>query len=125
MSVGKIISKQINTIDPMAFFTWGSSDLVAFPENENDRGALRWKVRNCRTFKGTAFVKVTLDFSDTYSVKLYKHKNYTKALRAKVLEGTFNEADLERVIDERSDVYVDQLVQAIDDMLGEETKKGK
>jgi len=119
MSVGKIISRQINTIDPMAFFAWGSSDLVAFPENENDLGALRWKVRNCRTFKGTAFVKVTLDFDDTYNVKLYKHRNYTKALRAKVLEGTFKETDLERVIDVRSDVYVDQLVQTIDDMLGE------
>lgn len=119
ISVANIIAKQINTMDPMAFFAWGSSDLQGYSETKVDMGALRWKVRNCRTFKGTAFVKVTLDFDDTYSVKLYKHRNYTKALRAKVMDDTFKESDLEKVITQHKGIYVDQLIETIDNMLGE------
>jgi hypothetical protein len=104
----------------MAFFAWGSTDLIGFPATETDSGALRFKVRNCATFRGTAYIKVTLEGDDTYTVKLYKHRNYTKSLRRKVLEGTFEQSDLERIINEVKGVYAEDLVNVIDDLCGEE-----
>jgi len=121
MSVAQTIAKQINGMDPMAFFAWGTSELTAFSESEDDLGALRFKVRNCRNFRGTAFIKVTLDFSDTYTVSLYKHKNITKSIKAKMLEGDwkYDEKDFINEISTEKDVYFDQLVTVIDKIVGE------
>ena len=122
MNVAEIIAFQIKTIDPLAFFSWGTTDLTEFSPTEEHLGALRFKVRNFVTFKGSAFVRVTLNFDDTYTVKLYKHRNYTKTLRTKVLEDNYSPKDLERIITELSGIYADQLVPTIDTILGERTK---
>ena len=114
------IIHQIKSIDSVALMCWGSSDFTIVNGGESHLGGLRFVVRNCRTFKGTAFVKVTLDFNDTYTVKLYKHKRLTKKLRTKFIDDPdFKPADFENVIGEVSGVYNDMLVDIIDSLTGE------
>ena len=116
LTVANTIKFQINTLDPMAFFAWGTKDLVGYPASDTDLGALGFSVRNCPNIKGVGHVKITLNFDDTYTVKVYKLKNYTKKLREAVLNG--EEVDLETIIDQGSYVYADQLVKLIDGIVG-------
>jgi hypothetical protein len=120
-TTAKTIIQQINGLDPMAFSAWGTSALTSFSCSEDDLGSLRFTVRNCSNFKGTAFIKVTLDFNDTYTVRLYKHRNHTKALKAKMLadEFVYTEDEFINVLAQESGVYFDQLVDTIDRIVGE------
>lgn len=116
IEIANTIKYQINTIDPRAFWAWGTSDLVGYPASDEDLGALGFRVRNVPNIKGVANVKITLEGNDTYTIKVYKLKNFTKTLRAKVLAG--EEVNLETVIEEVSDVYAEDLVRFIDKILG-------
>lgn len=114
--VANTIKYQINTLDPKAFWAWGTTDLVGYPETDKDLGALGFRVRNVPNIKGIASVKITLEFNDTYTVKVYKIKSFTKSLREKVLAG--EEVDFETVIKLIPDVYAAELVSVIDGILG-------
>ncbi len=118
--LAQTIINQIKATDFWALGSWGSSNYLALPENDKNYGGLRFEVRNCRTFKGKAFVRVELDFNDTYTVKLYKIKNLTAKLKRELwAKPEFDPKDMEVVIGEHKDVYNDQLVQIIDSLTGE------
>ena len=118
--LAETIIAQIRALDRVALMCWGSSDFLVMTESEKNLGGLRFTVRNCRTFKGTAFVKVMLDFNDTYTVTLYKQKRLTKKLRTKFIDDPdFKPADMFDIIGEVSGVYNDMLVDIIDGLTGE------
>lgn len=116
ISVAKTISYQINTLDPRAFFTWGAHDLLGIPESNENLGALEFKTRNIPNFRGTVFINISLEGNDTYTVEAFKRKNFTKKLREKILNG--EDVDLKKQLALVKDIYADQLVSIINEILG-------
>ena len=110
------IKKQINGTDRWAFGAWGTTDMYGIPASDENLGALVFKVSNNPKTKGRANVEITLEYNDLYTVRVYKLKNYTKAMKAKVLAG--EEVNLEKEVERVEGVYFDQLVDVIDGILG-------
>lgn len=116
ITVAKTISYQINTLDPRAFFAWGAHDLLGIPESSENLGSLEFKARNIPNFRGRVFVNISLKGNDTYTIEVFKRKNFTKKLREKILNG--EDVELKKELALVKDIHADQLVSIIDGILG-------
>ena len=70
-----ILTQIINLTEWAVTASWGWKDAAAIVEEENSLGALTFLV-NGRLHKGT--VKVSLQYNDLYTIKLYDHKRSPK-----------------------------------------------
>jgi hypothetical protein len=105
-STPQIILNQINTMDKRAFWAWGSKKFVGSANDSKSLGWLEFTATNCPNTK-SARVRITLEYNDTYTVKVYN----IRKIRGK--------ADYkESVLCEASDVYFDTLIDTIDDIVG-------
>ena len=70
-----ILTQIINLTQWAVTASWGWKDAAAIGEEENSLGALSFRV-NGRIHKGS--VKVSLQYNDLYTIKLYDNKFNTK-----------------------------------------------
>jgi len=109
MNVPETIIEQLNSMDPRALWAWGAKDLVgtSTPSKQDCFGYLMFKTSNCPKVVNGTRIKITLEFNDTYTVKCFT----VRKIRGK--------ADYkETIIAEEKDVYFDQLIPVIDNMVG-------
>jgi len=116
IEVAKTIQYQIKVLDKLALISWGAKDFLGFPETEKELGALQFSVRNVPAFKGIGYVKISLNGNDLYDIEVYKKRNITKKVKDKLLNG--DDVELKKTISSKNDVYVEDLVNTIDNLLG-------
>ena len=93
LTVAKIILDQIKTIDRCALMAWGAKQFVGTDDT------IQFKTSGMVKWKGT--VAITLNASDLYDVKFFKIRKF--------------EITNEEVV---SDVFVEDLVNVIDEKVG-------
>ena len=71
----KILAQIMNLTEWAVPASWGMKDTAPIGEEENSLGALSFRV-NGRIHKGS--VKVSLQYNDLYTIKLYDNKFNTK-----------------------------------------------
>jgi hypothetical protein len=91
------IRNQINQQSPMALMSYGATNFIASPENNEQRAALHFKVRG---YKHKGHIKIALAWNDTYTIKAMKVRK--------------GEA---KVCDSYDNVYCDQLIEILDTMI--------
>lgn len=94
MTKGKTILDQLIAMDKMAVWAWGSHKFIVI---EN---GLQFKVQGPKTKKG-AYIEIKVNGRDLYDVKL--KRNVKKAIKV--------DSDV-------NDIFVDQLIDVIDHMVG-------
>jgi hypothetical protein len=96
LTVAKTILAQIRALDPMALGAWGFRDAMG------DANSVTFRVNGARS--GHAYVKVTLEPDDTYTVDVFRIR------RVKL--------DIRRIeIGLKEGVYDDMLVSIIDNLV--------
>jgi hypothetical protein len=98
-SVATIIRDQIRALDPRAMMAWGTKKLISNPKDK--LGSLILSVGGCPKVKQRAFIRIALDFNDTYIIEAYRIRGVDK-----------------KVIAYHEGIYCDQLVEVIDEILG-------
>nr|WP_173026398.1 hypothetical protein [Aeromonas sp. Ne-1] len=95
MSVGKIIISQIRSIDKDSLLAWGTQGRFYLIEN-----GVEFDIRTPLYMKG-AKVKITLNWMDTYDIEVIKNNV---------------------VIEKTNNVYVEELVESIDNLIEKDKK---
>jgi hypothetical protein len=90
-SIAKIIQTQIKQLDPMSFWAWGTTELVAMPDG------LKFKTTGAVKWKGYVYIKYDAG-QDLYNLDFFKIRKM-EVVYTEQLEGVFVE-DLVRLIDE-------------------------
>ncbi len=98
---------QLNTLNKMAVWAWGTNGLVSSKPNKDHNGFLEFKVRNCSKVPNGTRIRISLAYNDTYTVKAYTVREVRG--KADYAVKTLSEMDI---------VYVDMLIDVIDGMVG-------
>lgn len=107
LRVAKTIKEQLMGMDYWALGAWGARAYKGMERSEENLGFLEFKVFNCPKVPNGTSVRITLEFNDTYTVKTYTVRKVKNKFEWK-----------ENVISEREDVYFDELVSHIDNVVG-------
>jgi len=106
-TTAETIWNQLNTMDKMAVWAWGTNKLVASKPTKDHNGFLEFRVVNCPNVVNGTRVRITLEYNDTYTVKAYT----VRKVRGKADYAT-------KVYCEAEQVYVDMLIETIDRIVG-------
>ncbi len=104
LSIADAIETQIKTLDPYAFWAWGVKDLTTIIDNNGIENGLRFKTSGLVKNKG--YITVTLNPKDYYDVSFAK-PNYRSAKWEE--------------LNRQEDVFFDDLIDIIDNMIGSNT----
>ena len=74
LAVANTIKEQIMAIDYWALAQWGANSYLGSAKNENDEGWLSFKVQNCPSVTNGTYIRITLKWDDTYTVKVHKFR---------------------------------------------------
>jgi hypothetical protein len=102
----QIILDQLNGMDRAALWAWGSKNLVGTSIDKKSLGWLEFTATNCPNTK-SAKVRITLEYNDTYTVKVYNIRKVRGKSEYK-----------EKVLCEVKEVYFDTLIETIDRIVG-------
>ena len=107
--IASTIANQIKCLDRMAMMAWGTKKLFILPESETSLGGLRIVVSNNPKIKSECFVDITLNGKDLYDIKVWKQRYKTV---------NFVRNYFEDVYATKEDIYFNDLVSVIDNILG-------
>ena len=97
IEIANTIKHQINAQSSMALMSYGARDFVALNQTDTKHGGLQFRTSG---YKHKGLVMISLMFNDTYKVETVK-----------IRKGEV------KVCDSYDDVYADQLIQVLDQMV--------